>query len=591
MSICEQENCKKKACFGFRDQTKQYCATHKKLNMIDLSSKVCENESCSTRATFGFLGQNTRFCSTHKVSGMIDLKNKKCAFEGCNKINPCFDLPDGKGKFCKKHKLASMIDVKSKKCSSPGCLVQPIFDYMGGKGRYCREHKLDNMVDVKNKRCKFNNCTSINPAFDFKGGKGQFCCVHKLPNMINVKSPKCDVDNCNLQPTYNYSGCAPLYCKAHKKEDMINVKTLRCKVTGCNCIPSYNFSTETTAIYCLTHKTDGMVNIKSKKCEFKNCIKQPTYDFVGNKGRFCVEHKENGMIDVKHLKCQFNNCKKRATFGKDKSTFSIFCSIHKENGMINLSRLICNYEECNITAWYGIPGHPPSSCSKHKKKGMIRKPTAKCKNCNESAKWGINWTPRHCDNHKLPEDENLTERPCISCGLPYILDKLNKCENCNPQSWESARLAKQNALMNFLDNNGNKGSSTDIIIDGGICGRERPDRVFDLGDKILILECDEFQHRSRACDCEQTRMVNIGQSFGGIPVYFIRWNPDEYCPFYENKKNESISHRHKLCCDFISDIKNGRVSLPTALVSVIYLYYDGWISLNEEKWKIITPIQ
>jgi hypothetical protein len=29
-------------------------------------------------------------------------------------------------------------------------------------------------------------------------------------------------------------------------------------------------------------------------------------------------------------------------------------------------------------------------------------------------------------------------------------------------------------------------------------------------------------------------MVNIGQTFGGIPVYFIRWNPDDYSP--ENDK-------------------------------------------------------
>ena len=60
--------------------------------------------------------------------------------------------------------------------------------------------------------------------------------------------------------------------------------------------------------------------------------------------------------------------------------------------------------------------------------------------------------------------------------------------------------------------------STDRAVEGGECGADRPDRIYDFGDKIIVVECDEDQHRGRACVCEQTRMVNIGQSFGGVPV-------------------------------------------------------------------------
>lgn len=84
--------------------------------------------------------------------------------------------------------------------------------------------------------------------------------------------------------------------------------------------------------------------------------------------------------------------------------------------------------------------------------------------------------------------------------------------------------------MSYLDQRELYGMSTDTTVDGGACGLERPDRVFDFNDKIIILECDEDQHKSRPCLCEQTRMVNLGQAFGGIPVYFIRWNPDDYNP-------------------------------------------------------------
>ena len=220
---------------------------------------------------------------------------------------------------------------------------------------------------------------------------------------------------------------------------------------------------------------------------------------------------------------------------------------------------------------------------------MILKPNAKCKDCKEPAIYGINRVPRHCESHKTSDDENLVERPCISCSLPYILDKDNKCENCNPAAFATARLAKQNAVMDYLDARGLHGDSTDKIIDGGACGKERPDRIFDLGDKIIVLECDEHQHRERACICEQTRMVNIGQSFGGIPVYFIRWNPDDYSPANSRKKPEDVKKRHKLVGDLIDDIKADRVILPVALVSALYMYYDDWSSLAEEEWKVLTP--
>ena len=142
--------------------------------------------------------------------------------------------------------------------------------------------------------------------------------------------------------------------------------------------------------------------------------------------------------------------------------------------------------------------------------------------------------------------------------------------------------------MSYLDSRDMKGSSTDITVENGICGRERPDRVYDFGDKIVILECDENQHRDRQCICEQIRMVNIGQSFGGLPVYFIRWNSDDYVPENNRKLPEEISKRYKLVGDLIRDIEKEKHSLPKALVSAIYMYYDGWNTLANEEWKILT---
>jgi hypothetical protein len=431
-------------------------------------------------------------------------------------------------------------------CKGLDCKTRASFDAPGGKGRYCKKHKTAEMIDVKHTRCEHDGCDS-RPTFDIKGGKGRFCVSHKTAEMIDVKSKRCEHDGCDSSPTFDIKGG---------------------KVR-----------------FCVSHKTAEMVDVRSKKCEHDGCNSQPGFDIKGGKGRFCVSHKTVEMIDVKNKRCEHDGCKIISPCFDSKGGKGRFCIFHKTAEMVDVKHMHCEHEGCSTRTLYGKPGHPVSRCSQHREAGMILKPNAKC-HCKEPAVWGINRVPRHCDAHKTSDDENLVERPCISCSLPYVLDKENKCENCNPAAFATARLAKQNALMDSLDVRGLKGDSTDKIVEGGVCGKERPDRLFDFGDKIVILECDEHQHRERAYDCEQTRMINIGQSFGGIPVYFIRWNPDDYSPANSRKLPEDIKKRHKLVGDLIADINENKVTLPSGLVSVLYMYYDDWSSLAEEQWKV-----
>jgi hypothetical protein len=189
----------------------------------------------------------------------------------------------------------------------------------------------------------------------------------------------------------------------------------------------------------------------------------------------------------------------------------------------------------------------------------------------------------HCSAHKKPDEINMTESRCVKCGLLSVLDRTLHCEYCNPEAFETGRLAKQNALMDYLDIRGLGGDTTDRLVDGGECGKERPDRVYDFGDKMVILECDENQHKDRQCLCEQTRMVNLGQAFGGVPVYFLRWNPDEY-----KGGDAALSTRYKLAAALIQDIRDGRHPVPQTLTAAIYLYYDGWRGLASEKWQVLA---
>jgi len=369
---------------------------------------------------------------------------------------------------------------------------------------------------------------------------------------------------------------------------MVDSRHKHCESTGCNVVgPSFG-TVKGKGRYCITHKEPGMTNVMAKQCEHEDCETQPAYDVKGGKGRFCGKHKSGEMINVRISRCSYDGCNTIPSFGNKKGE-ALFCIKHKTSEMTNVKAVLCEFAGCPAQRNYGIPGHRVSRCFQHREVGMIRRSNAKCKDCKEPALWGIHHVPRHCDVHKTSDDENLVERPCVSCSLPYILDNDDKCENCNPAAFATARLAKQNALMDSLDARGLAVDSTDKMVEGGACGKERPDRIYDFSDKFVVLECDEHQHRERACDCEQTRMVNIGQSFGGIPVYFIRWNPDDYSPESSRKKPEDIAKRYKLVGDLLEDIREGKHALPVALVAALYLYYDGWSSLAEEEWHILTP--
>ena len=471
----------------------------------------CKEEGCKTISCFGITKGEPLYCKKHCIAGMVDVKNRVCNFEGCDTTSPAFGVKGGVGTYCKRHKLDGMIDVKTKRCDSAGCeSLAPVFNFKDQtRGRFCLAHKLDGMVNVKAKRCEHQGCESMCPTFDVKGGKGRFCTTHKLDGMVDVVHKYCEQLGCEiLGPSFDTKGGKGRFCKIHK--------------------------------------LDGMINVIHKRCEYKGCDTQTVFGEKGGKPRFCKEHKLDGMVNVKGKRCEHEGCDTLSPSFNIKGETGKYCIKHKTDEMVNVRNTMCDEDECLRGATYGKPGIKESKCTKHRLPGTIRRSKSFCKRkgCGQIAVWGSNWIPKHCETHKLNDEQNLIENPCASCGLLYILDKSNTCENCNPISFATARLAKQNALMDFLDARGLKGDSTDTMIENGLCGKERPDRVYDFGDKIIILECDEHQHRDRACSCEQSRMVNLGQAYGGTPVYFIRWNPDDYIAESRKKEPDAIEKRH-----------------------------------------------
>ena len=587
-NICSIDNCESNALFILKGIGK-LCTEHNKTGSKKIKYAYCYDKKCMSVGKFTIKdNKDKKFCRKHKTDSMLNILSNKCKNKDCNKDAGYNFKGNKKELYCIEHKEIGMVNVSYKYCIEKDCYDRAYYSIIGKKNSHCKIHKTEDMLLSDVTRCK--ECITV-ATFGLKGKKQEYCFQHKKDNMICLTNKKCEYIDCEKYASYSVLGEKSKFCKIHKTNDMKFKKRGICEYNGCTNYPSYNFI-GLKPKYCEDHIESGMINEQSKKCIENGCKTQPTFGLVSKVATHCFKHKKDKMFDVYHKLCEIDKCEKRCVFGFIGKEIK-YCFKHKEKDMVNLHDLSwkCSSDNCISRSKYGKPGCKRTKCFIHREKGMIKRPNGKCLECRMSAIYGKNYIPYHCETHKIDDEVNLVEMPCISCGLIMILDKDNKCEYCNPEIFKRTRLIKQNALMSYLDNIKLNGKTTDRTVDGGICGLERPDRIYECDDYIIILECDENQHRERNCVCEQTRMINISQSFGGIPVYFIRFNPDDYLPDNDRTKPEDIKKRYKLVGDLINSMINHKIELPKVMVSSIYLYFDGWVSFKDEKWKTLLEYE
>lgn len=478
-------------------------------------------------------------------------------------------------------------------CYIEGCTRKSNYNFKyETKGLYCNIHKLTRMININDKRiCAEKDCI-IGATYNYEGESVRlYCSKHAKDNMIDVLHKKCNEPKCRLLPSYNFeTEKAGLYCKTHMKDGMIYMSSKICGYIGCVKQACFNYENENKAIYCKSHADDKMVDVKNRTCKEIDCNIQPHFNYEGQKsGIYCSKHAKDGMICVTSAVCIYKDCGNRAHFSHVNETKRLYCKMHALDGMINNSHKICTGPNCETRASYGIPGHHPSCCSKHKSIEMIKHSSKKCKfpKCKLIAIFGqlTNKNAIHCNIHKDPTEINLIERPCKSCGLEYILNLNNLCIYCEPEAIQRVRKIKENEIKVLLDNNNIRYDCYDKIIPGG-CDRKRPDFLFDCGSHFVNLEVDEHQHKAEMYSCECVRIFNIVNSLG-IPVIFLRYNPDSFKQL-NGKKSEIIKgKRHdillkSLKASFILPPKN-----ESEFIRIKYLFYDGWIETDTEYEKIL----
>lgn len=231
MITLRNNNCKEcnvRASYGLIGGKMDYCASHKKVDMIDLSNKFCEEKDCKTLALYGTEYKKPRFCTKHKKDGMFDIKHKMCEHKGCN-ARASFGTEWNKAKLCALHKTESMENVVTKRCIHKGCAAVPTFGLKKGIATHCDVHKLSDMIDVKHLLCKSEGCKK-RPYYGFEKYKPICCKEHKQENMIDVSSNMCANADCKIRANFGFIGKRATKCNIHKTTDMIDVghEHLRC---------------------------------------------------------------------------------------------------------------------------------------------------------------------------------------------------------------------------------------------------------------------------------------------------------------------------------------------------------------------------
>jgi len=357
-------------------------------------------------------------------------------------------------------------------------------------------------------------------------------------------------------------------------------------------------------IYCVTCVSPG----KKRK--------QAIYGPEKGKRTHCSKHKIEGEINVHNTRCESTGCTEFATYGDARTRKSAYCGKHRneKEGLVDVVSTRCKFPGCTAFAKYGDAGTRKAAyCGKHRneKEGLVNVASARCKfpGCTVFAIYGDALTKerKYCQEHCKEGNVDVAHHQCAECSEIRVKRKGDLCATCDVKISGASRKAhvKENdmvaAIKQFileLD-----ASIHSIVAKynesiGASYGSYRPDIHIDCGTHVIVIECDEFQHKPRfvrrvktetggddgdevlvtegKCVAkydemsETKRMINIHAS-RGKPCYFLRFNPD---PF----KIGGVTSNVPIADRYVELRRQLTLALskpPSSDIVVTYLYYDN----------------
>lgn len=189
---------------------------------------------------------------------------------------------------------------------------------------------------------------------------------------------------------------------------------------------------------------------------------------------------------------------------------------------------------------------------------------------------GLKTCCSHCGGSKL----------CKSCFLVTVSGGRKLCASCLPIPFRSSRCeetklaaklskwAKESKIPIYTAWN-----KQNLLADPLQCGKYRVDFMFEMSSGVVLLECDEKQHSEYVKRCELVRQAEVALGFGGLPVHWIRYNPDAFkingtTRVTKREERESTLLRHLQLALTRPDYEH--------FITVTYICYDNHVSTNAD---------
>lgn len=151
---------------------------------------------------------------------------------------------------------------------------------------------------------------------------------------------------------------------------------------------------------------------------------------------------------------------------------------------------------------------------------------------------GSSLCPQECPNYG--KQKNCCSRCggsklCKNCFLVTVSGGRQLCASCLPIPFRSSRneetklaaklskWAKEGKIIQYTAWN-----KQNPLADPLQCGKYRVDFTFEMKAGVVLLECDEKQHSEYVKRCELVRQAEVALGFGGLPVHWVRYNPDAF---------------------------------------------------------------
>lgn len=214
------------------------------------------------------------------------------------------------------------------------------------------------------------------------------------------------------------------------------------------------------------------------------------------------------------------------------------CAKHALEGMVNVKAKRCETHECTIIAAYGVPG--------------------------------VDKRPRWCAGHCPPGAENLASKWCAAPGCHVTVYGGNAyCANHDLGARRRTRV-RENQVANFLRDAGLHWTTWNKQLPETACGRYRPDFAYELPTHVVIVEVDEMQHARPGYGCDNARMLDVFGAYGGLPVVFIRFNPDAFALGGQTKR----VWMHARMAALKKQLRAALDAPPRHALIITRLYYD-----------------